>query len=283
MDQQSPKQPPTEGKAWSREQFKTPPVVMRRFATQLDVSREIFEERALALVEEIQREGKFGERLMKEHWDFRLEIQGTTPRPKVRLTHAPVLIRPAQGAEPKTSLEFFPPVDAEPAKISIEQDHNDASASRFENLDRECHAWLPRIMDRFGTTQIGGFLLEYRNEILRERYPVFWEGEKTLILGKLLWLFRQNRGPVNFVTPISVEFNSASPSRDHASIRFHMETMPKKKREFGLAVTLAYNSLGRKEKQSTDKLFDELREAHGLLFENFVRQFATEALEAFSQ
>lgn len=270
-------------KIWTREQFKTPPVIMRRFVMRLDVSRELFEEKVMALVGAIQEEGKFAERLMKEQWDFRLEIRGTTPHPKGRLTHVPVLVRPAQGVEPKTNLEFFPPVDAEPAKISIEQERSDTCPSRFEALEKECQTWLPRIMDHFGMTQIGGFLLEYRNEILRERYPMFWENKKTLILAKLLWLFRQNSGPDTFVTPFSVEFNSAGPPGSHANIRFRMKTVTTKKPEFGLGVSLAYNSLVRKEKRSSDNLFQELKGAHDLLFENFVRQFSEEALEAFCQ
>jgi len=139
------------------------------------------------------------------------------------------------------------------------------------------------VMEHFHVTRVGGFLLEYRNLIERERYPLFWEGGQTLQLGRLLWLFQHNPGPGTFVTPFSVEFNSATPKPHEGNIRFHMTTVQQSNQEFGLQVMLAYNSLAREDKRECDDLMAELASAHDLLFDNFVRQFAQSALEAFTQ
>jgi len=275
----APSLPPT----WHRDQFKKPPVVMRRFVTRLDVSRELFDEKALPLMEEIQVAGKFDRKQMKEQWDFHLELKNKAPRPKVRLTHSPVLVREASTGRPQTALELFPPVDGKPAEFILEQDRSDESGSRFEDLESECQAWLPLIMARFEVQRLGGFLLEYRNEIRRERYPVFWESEKKLILGKLLWLFQNNPGPGNFVTPFSVDFNTATSLGNASNIRFQMQTMQVGKQDFALAATLAYSSLARQENGAIEEFWSEMTAAHGLIFDNFVRQFAPGALEEFTR
>ena len=283
METEKKQNPIPTPRQWSRDDFKAPPVVRRNFLIRLDISREDFEQRATSLVDAIQQRGQFDQRGIKAQWDFRLEIQGKAPKPKVLLTHIPVVTRSPKGESPTTVLELYPPIEANPAQLVIEQDRSDAATSRYEDLEGEIHEWLPLVMEHFNIGRVGGFVLEYRNLIQRERYPMFWEGEKTLQLGRLLWLFQHNAGPENFVTPFSVEFNTASPLPGSGNVRFHMETVQKGQQEFALAVTLAYNSLARKEKQSCDDLFKELSGAHGLLFENFVRQFSPDALEAFTR
>ena len=268
---------------WNRDDFKAPPVVRRRFLVRLDITKEDFEQRANSLIDAMQKDGRFDDRGIKAQWDFRLEIAGKTPKPKVLLTHIPVLMRSPQGNIPKTVVELYPPIEPNAAQLLIELDRTDEAASRYEDLEREIHTWLPAVMQHFSLIRVGGFVLEYRNLIHRERYPMFWEEEKTLQLGRLLWLFQHNAGPGNFVTPFSVEFNTASTLSGSGNVRFHMETVQKSKKEFALEVTLAYNSLARKDKQSCDDLFKELSGAHGLLFENFVRQFAPDALQAFTR
>lgn len=285
MEPEKKQDPKPEPRQWCRNDFKAPPVVSRRFLVRLDITKEEFEQQATSLVDAIQQEGRFDQRGMKAQWDFRLEIQAKAPKapkPKVLLTHIPVVTRSQKGDCPKTMVELYPPIEAKPAQLIIEQDRTDEAASRFEDLEREIHSWLPRVLKHFGIARVGGFALEYRNLIQRDRYPMFWKGEKTMELGRLLWLFQNNAGPTNFVTPFSVEFNTASPLSGPGKVRFYMTTVPKTKHESALEVTLAYNSLIKREKQSCDDLFRELSDAHGLLFENFVRQFAPAALEAFT-
>jgi hypothetical protein len=283
MDTEKKNEPVSTPRKWNRDDFKAPPVVSRRFLIRLDITKESFEQRASSLVDVMQKAGRFDHRGMKAQWDFRLELQGKAPKPKVLLTHIPVLMRSPQGKSPKTVVELHPPIESNPAQLLIEQDRTDEAASRYEDLEREIHSWLPCVLEHFSVVRVGGFVLEYRNLIERERYPMFWEGEKTLQLGRLLWLFQHNAGPGNFVTPFSVEFNTASPLPGVGNVRFNMATVQRGKREFNLEVTLAYNSLARQERQSSDDLFKELGGVHALLFENFVRQFAPGALKAFSR
>jgi len=275
----------TEPRQWGRDDFKFPPVKNRRFLVRLDIHKQEFEERGNSLVDAIQQKGHFEQRGMKAQWDFRLELQfqSKAPKPKVLLTHIPVVTRNATERAPKTVVELYPPIEGKSAQLIIEQDRTDQDASRFEDLQHEIHAWLPFVMEHFSVSKVGGFVLEYRNVIERERYPLFWEGERTLQLDRLLWLFKNNSGPGNFVTPFSVEFNTASPPPNPGNVRFHMETVQNGKQEFAMQVALAYNSLAREDKHCADGLFEELIGAHGLLFENFVRQFTPEALEAFTQ
>ena len=269
---------------WQRDQFKRPPIVKRRFVTRLDVPRHLFDEKAVSLVEDIQVAGKFDRKEMKQQWDFHLEVKNNTPRPKVKLTHSPVLIRNARNGHPKTVLELFPPVGEKPAEFILEQDRTDENGSRFEDLELECQKWLPFVMDRFDTKRLGGFLLEYRNAIKRERYPVFWEGEKKLLLGKLFWLFLNNQGPTNFVTPFSVEINTETGLEKTSNMRFQMKTIQQPgKQDFSLRATLTYSSLAREEKGPIGGLWPELKSAHELIFDNFVRQFAPTALEEFTR
>jgi hypothetical protein len=272
-----------EPRQWKREDFKSPPVKSRHFLIQLDISKQDFEQKINSLLDAIQKQGHFDERGMKAQWDFRLELLGKTPKPKVLLTHIPMVTRSAADKKPKTVVELLPPIGDNLAQLRIQQDCEGGNASRFEDLQDEIHSWLPLVMEHFNVSRVGGFLLEYRNLIERERYPMFWEGGQTLQLGRILWLFQHNPGPGNFVTPFSVEFNSAIPQPNIGSIRFHMTTVQQSNQEFGLQVMLAYNSLARSDKRNSDDSFEELAIAHGLLFENFVRQFAQSALEVFTQ
>lgn len=220
---------------------------------------------------------------MKAQWDFRLDLQGKAPKPKVLLTHIPLVTRNANEKSPKTVVELHPPIEGNPAQLMIEQDRTDEVVSRYEDLEREIHEWLPFVMEHFNVVRIGGFVLEYRNLIQRDRYPMFWKGEQSLELGKLLKLFQNSAGSGDFVTPFSVEFNTASPLPGPGNIRFHMEAVHQGDQELCLQVMLAYNSLARMDKRSSDDLFAELAGAHDLLFDDFVRQFSPDALEAFTQ
>jgi hypothetical protein len=283
MDTKEKQEPVATPRKWDRDAFKAPPVVSRRFLIRLDISKEDFEQHASHLMDLMQKEGNFDHRGIKAQWNFRLEIQGKAPKPKVLLTHIPVLMRSPIGNIPRTVVELYPPIEGNTAQLLIEQERTDEATSRFEDLEREIRSCLPRVLEHFRIIRVGGFALEYRNLIQRERYPIFWEGENLLMLGRLLWLFQNNAGPANFVTPFSVEFNTGGSEPGLGNVRFHMETVPTSREEFALEVILAYNSLIQKEKHGCDVLFKELDEAHGLLFENFVRQFAPDALEAFTR
>ncbi len=272
-----------EPREWKREDFKSPPVKSRHFLIQLDISKQDFEQKINSLLDAIQKQGHFDNRGMKAQWDFRLELAGKVPKPKVLLTHIPMVTRSAAGKKPKTVVELLPPIGDNLAQLRIEQESEGEEASSYEDLKEEIHLWLPQVMKYFGLIRVGGFLLEYRNMIQRDRYPIFWNGGQTLQLGRLLWLFQNNPGPGNFVTPLSVEFNTAIPHPSVGSIRFHMSTIQQSDNEFGLQVMLAYNSLALIEKRNQNNLFGELESAHDLLFENFVRQFTVSALEAFTQ
>jgi hypothetical protein len=287
MNSEKKDAPPTTARTWTRADFKTPPVVSRHFLVHLGIHKEDFEQRASSLMDIIQSEGQFEQRGLNARWDFRLDLQGKAPKPKVLLTHIPVVTRGAKNQSPKTVVELYPPIEGNPAQLHISQNRTDMAAASYEDLEREVEQWLPLTMNHFDLARVGGFVLEYRNLIQRDRYPMFWEGEKTLQLGRLLWLFQNNPGPGNFVTPFSVEFNTASPLPGGGNVRFHLETNQNgrqtgRKQEVALQVTLAYNSLARKEKHAWEDLIKEMSDSHRLLFENFIRQFTPTALEAFT-
>jgi hypothetical protein len=283
MEPEPTPQPTTATRQWCRDDFKTPPIKNLRFLVRLDISKQDFEQSANALVDAIQEKGHFDQRGMKAQWDFRLDLQGKAPKPKVLLTHIPLVTRNANAKGPKTVVELHPPIEGNLAQLMIEQDRTDEVVSRYEDLENEIHEWLPCVMEHFKVTRIGGFVLEYRNLIQRDRYPIFWKGEQSLEIGKLLRIFQNNVSHGNFVPPFSVEFNSASPIPGSGNIRFHMEAVHQGNHELCLEVMLAYNSLARKDKRSCVDLFAELAGAHGLLFDDFVRQFSPDALEAFTQ
>jgi hypothetical protein len=283
MKPQPEQEPATASRQWRREDFKVPPVKSRHFLVRLEIGKQDFEQGINAFLDHIQKIGHFDDRIMKAQWDFRLDLQGKAPKPKVLLTHIPVVARSAKEKNPKTVVELHPPIEGNPAQLLIVQDSPDEGASSYEDLQREIHEWLPLVMKHFSVTRVGGFVLEYRNLIQRKRYPLFWEGEQTLQLGRLLRLFQNNTGPGNFVTPFSVDFNTASPFSSPGNIRFHMEAVRHGNQELCMQVTLAYNSLAREDRRSCENLFEELTGAHDLLFDNFVRHFSQDALEAFSQ
>ncbi len=282
MNPETSNQAKSEPRSWTPSDFKSPPLVRRRFLIRLDIPKAAFEEHATSLVESIEKEGRFDNRGLKEQWDFRLDMQDAPPKPRVLLTHIPMLIRSSTGDKPMTVLEFCPPIEAKPAQFVIEQERTDAAASRFADFEREIHTWLPRVTEHFGLARVGGFVLEYRNLIQRDRYPIFWEKEKTLQLGRLLSLFENGPKLGSFVTPFSLEFNAAKPC---GKTRFQTKTVPEKgkKQEFALEVALAYNSLAKKEKHDLAMAFKEVSDAHGLLFHDFVRHFSRDALQVFAQ
>lgn len=267
---------------WTPDDFTMPPVVSRHFRANLACSQEEFENKGPGLIEAIREEGRFDQRIMKEQWDFRLEIRDKVPRPKVVLTHIPVLVRSPKKDSPKTVVEVHPPIEGNPAKLLIQHDRTDEAPARFRDLEKECREWLPRVLQHFGLKGISGFELEYRNIIARERYPVFWEGENTLELGRLLRLFHTHSDG-NYVTPFSLEFHAAAPPPGPGKIRFRIATVPQEKKDFALEINLSYNSLGKRELKICESVFQELTTAHDLLFENFIRHFSPEALSTFKQ
>lgn len=263
------------------DQFTLPPLLRRRFVIELDISRSAFDERALALMEELQVDGHFDIKQMKEKWEFQLEIQNQVPRPKVRLTHSPVIIRAAQGNSPRTAMELFPPVAEQPARFILEQDRSDDHPTRFEDLEAEIHQWLPRVTERFQIEKVGGFALLYQNEFRQSRYPEFWEEEKSLVLDKLLKLFQNDYESEGFVTPLSIELNSNT-ELPHSKILFQMRTADQPGIEVGLNLNLEFTSLGRKQQVAVDQAWAEIQKAHALLFANFVRHLSPDALKAFT-
>ncbi|MFP4166640.1 MAG: hypothetical protein ACLFUF_05675 [Opitutales bacterium] len=283
MDRAPKSESTAEPRKWTPDDFTMPPVISRRFRTNLECSRDEFEKKGPDLIEAIRKEGHFDQRAMKEQWDFRLEIRDKTPRPKVLMTHIPVLVRFAKSDSPKTVVEMHPQIGENHAQLLIAQDRTDESPSRFEDLEKECKELLPRVLHHFGMKGIRGFVLEYRNLIARERYPIFWEGENTLELGRLLRLFQSHADFGKYVTPFSVEFNTATPLSGPGTIRFEMSTVPQEKKDFALGVNLSYNSLAKKDPESCDVVFQELADAHDLLFKDFVRHFSPEALSTFTQ
>lgn len=283
MDMAPKNEPTGEAKKWTPDDFTMPPVISRRFLTNLAYSRDDFEKKGPDLIDAIREEGHFDQRIMKEQWGFRLEIRDKAPRPKVVLTHIPVLVRSPQKDRPKTVLEMHPPIEGNPGQLLIEQDRTDESPSRFGDLEKECREWLPRVLQHFGMKGIGGFVLEYRNLIARERYPIFWEGDNTLELGRLLRLFQTNTDFGKYVTPFSVEFNTSTPLSGPGTIRFKMATVAQEKMDFTLGVNLSYNSLAKEEPESCEAVFRELADAHKLLFKDFVRHFSPDALSTFTQ
>ena len=263
------------------DQFTLPPLLRRRFVVELDISRAAFDERALPLMEELQAEGRFDAKQMKEKWEFQLEIKNQVPRPKVRLTHSPMIIRKAEGNRPRTAIELFPPVGKSLARFILEQDRSDDHPTRFEDLETEIQQWLPRVMGRFQIEEVGGFALLYENEFRRSRYADFWEGEKTLLLSKLLKLFKNNYEGDGFVTPLLIELNSDT-ELPHSRILFKMRTSKQPGKELALNLNLEFTSLSRSQRVTLSQALVEVQTAHKLLFDNFVRHLSPEALKAFT-
>lgn len=280
MDDPTPQ--PAEVLTINGDQFTLPPLLRRRFVIEMDISRAAFDERALALMEDLQREADFDLKLMKEKWEFRLEVKDKVPRPKVRLTHSPQIIRSVREGRPKTSVELFPPVDEQPARFILEQDRTDEHPTRFEDLEVEIHQWLPRVMERFEVERVGGFALLYQNEFRRARYPEFWDEGNKMFLGKLLRLFQNEIARDGFVTPLSIEFNTAVPELPQSRVLFQLKTMNQSDKEVALNLNLEFTSLSREQRVTKDKAWAEIRTAHGLLFDSFARHLSPEALKAFT-
>jgi hypothetical protein len=279
MDDSNPQ--PTEVLAINGDQFTLPPLLRRQFVIELDISRAAFDERALALMEELQVDGHFDVKKMKERWEFRLEVKNQVPRPKVRLTQSPQIIRKARESNPMTSLELFPPTEIQPARFILEQDRSDEHPTRFEDLEAEIHQWLPKVLSRFDIEKVGGFALFYQNEFRQKRYPQFWEGEEVLLPGTILRLFHNAYDCGTFVPPLAVEFNTEAEGFAEARLHFQMKTT-KPGKDFGLDLNLEFTSLGRNQRITLDQARSEIRMAHGLLFDIFVRHLSPEALKAFT-
>lgn len=279
MDDPNPQ--PAEGVVINGDQFTLPPLLRRRFVIELDITRAAFDERALALMEELKSEGGFDVKKMKEKWEFRLEVKDKVPRPKVRLTQSPQIIRSARETKPKTSLELFPPVNDQPAWFILEQDRSDEYPTRFEDLEAEIHLWLPKVLSRFDIERVGGFALLYENEFRQNRYPEFWEGDEVLLPGTILRLFHNGYDCGTFVPPLAVEFNTEAKGMTEARLRFHMKTT-KPGKGFGLDLNLEFTSLGKDQRITLDQAWTNIRTAHGLLFDSFARHLSPEALKAFT-
>ncbi len=273
---------PEEALAINGDKFTLPPLLRRRFVIELDIPRPSFDEKALPLMEELQREGNFDLKQMKEKWEFRLEVKDKVPRPKVRLTHSPQIIRSVREGQPKTSLELFPPVDDRPARFILEQDRSDEHPTRFEDLEGEIHQWLPQVMERFEVERLGGFSLLYQNEFRRARYPEFWDVGNKMFLGKLLRLFQNEIARDGFVTPLSIEFNTMAPELPHSRVLFQLKTMNPSEQEVALSLNLEFTSLTREQRVTRDQAWAEIRKAHELLLDSFARHLTPDALEAFT-
>lgn len=271
----------TEAANINGDQFTLPPLLRRRFVIELDISRAAFDEKALTLMEDLQRDGGFDLKQMKERWEFRLEVKDKIPRPKVRLTQSPQIIRSARETQSKTSLELFPPVNDQAARFILEQDRSDEHPTRFEDLEAEIHQWLPKVLSRFEIERVGGFALLYENEFRQNRYPEFWEGDEVLLPGTILRLFHNGYNCGTFVPPLAVEFNTEAKGITEARLHFHMKTT-KPGKDFGLDLNLEFTSLGRNQRITLDKALAEIRTAHGLLFDSFARHLSPEALQAFT-
>jgi hypothetical protein len=272
----------TEAANINGDQFTRPPLLRRRFVIELDISRAAFDEKALTLMEDLQRDGDFDLKQMKERWEFRLEVKDKIPRPKVRLTHSPQIIRSARESRPKTSLELFPPVDNQAARFILEQDRSDEHPTRFEDLEAEIHQWLPRVMEHFDVERAGGFALLYENEFRRARYPEFWDVGNKMFLGKLLRLFQNEIARDGFVTPLSIEFNTMAPELPHSRVLFQLKTMNQSEQEVALSLNLEFTSLTREQRVTRDQAWAEIRKAHELLLDSFARHLSPEALKAFT-
>jgi len=281
MENQDP-QPVEENFTINGDQFTLPPLLRRRFVIELDIPRASFDERALPLMKELLEKEHFSTTEMRQKWEFRLKIDNLVPRPKLRLTQSPAVVRNQQGSGSKTVLELFPPVDQQAARFILEQDYTDAHPTRFKDLECDIHRWLPGVMERFEVDKVGGFAILYQNEFRRSRYPEFWEEEKSLLLGKLLKLFQNDYEGDGFVTPLLIELNTNT-GLPHSKILFQMRTADEPGKEVALNLNLEFTSLGREQRVAIDSAWSELREAHALLFDNFVRHLSPEALAAFSR
>lgn len=273
---------PEAEEAVNPDDFKLPPLLRRRLVVELDIPRPVFDEKAIAIMAELQAAGEFDTKQMKEKWEFRLEITDNVPRPKLRLTHSPLLIRSARPGCPRTSLELFPAVDGRPARCIFEQDRCDEHPTRFEDLEKEVHRWLPRMMEQFHIQQVGGFSLLYMNQILPARYPEFWNEDRSLALGKVLKLFNDDYGGNGFVTPLSITLNAKAHTLPGSNLLFQVETS-QEGGGFGLNLNLECSSLGKKQRIAPEQAWADLRAAHVLLFEDFVRHFTPEARKAFKR
>ena len=264
--------------------FVRSPIVHREARFSFEITQEEFDQKAPSLIAQLEKEGLFSEKKVKELWKFELELRdGKAPKPKVTMIQIPELHR--TNGMPLT-LQLSPPNEDQPASLALIQSHNDTNPTRFAHLKSECEIWAPRVFDHFGIVDASQVALGYRNEITKQRYPELWVEEDTVLLGNMMRLYAAMPNPKDpifspgFLIDFTRHYNGLPDTT--LRVRFNFE-----QREQGGPVascSLIFGSGGRQLKEKGLKgAFSELAVGHEAIYAEFCCQFSEAAIDIFSK
>ncbi|MEX2607933.1 MAG: hypothetical protein WD708_11355 [Kiritimatiellia bacterium] len=273
-----------------REAFTRPPIVRRSFVTNLNVERNVFEENAKPLFEQIQGERGYDKITVRNHWEFSIEERpGGLLVPKGKVTNILRMMRSGNSQYPNAVIELVPPRDTRPAEFMVGHQRNDENPTVYEDLRQEIEAVMPKVAHVFGIKGCQGMMLRYRNRIAQSRYNNLWKNPHRVTLSDVFKIFGSGTHGHTFQVPFRIEFSEQSPSMGDFSLPDPRATVAylataeatEQKNEFAFDVVLTYSTLQSKLIYSEKDFWPALDWAHNMVLWSFKESFSEKAIQEF--